>query len=83
MIEHLETIWRQPDDGIWEVRGGLQLFVHSKVMWVTFDRAAQGIEQYGLPGPIEHWRQTRDAIHADVCAKGFNAHRQLHTKLWQ
>ena len=52
MIEHLETIWREPDDGIWEVRGGRRQFVHSKVMaWVAFDRMAQDSERYGLPGP--------------------------------
>lgn len=81
MIEHLETIWQQPDDGIWEMRGGRRLFVHSKVMaWVAFDRVVQDIEQFGLPGPIERWRQTRDAIHADVCAKGFNAHKNSFTQ---
>jgi GH15 family glucan-1,4-alpha-glucosidase len=81
MIEHLETIWQQPDDGIWEMRGGRRPFVHSKVMaWVAFDRVVQDIEQFGLPGPIEHWRQTRDAIHADVCAKGFNTHKNSFTQ---
>lgn len=74
MIEHLESIWQKPDDGIWEVRGGRRHFVHSKIMaWVALDRVVQDIEQYGLPGPLEHWRQVRDAIHADVCAKGFSA----------
>ncbi|WP_428483521.1 glycoside hydrolase family 15 protein [Rhodopila sp.] len=74
LIEHLEAIWQQPDDGIWEVRGGRRHFVHSKVMaWVALDRAVQDIEQYGLPGPVERWREVRGAIHDDVCAKGFNA----------
>lgn len=81
MIEHLETIWQQPDDGIWEVRGGRQHFVHSKVMaWVAFDRVVQDIEQYGLEGPIEHWRRIRDVIHADVCAKGFSARKNSFTQ---
>ena len=81
MIEHLETIWREPDDGIWEVRGGRRQFVHSKVMaWVAFDRMAQDSERYGLPGPIEQWRRTRDAIHADVCAKGFDARKNSFTQ---
>jgi GH15 family glucan-1,4-alpha-glucosidase len=81
MMEHLETIWQQPDDGIWEVRGGRRHFVHSKVMaWVAFDRAVQDVEQYNLPGPIERWRRTRDAIHADVCARGFNARKSSFTQ---
>lgn len=81
MIEHLETIWQQPDDGIWEVRGGRRHFVHSKVMaWVALDRAVQDIEQYGLPGPIDRWREVRDAMHADVCAKGFNASKNSFTQ---
>jgi GH15 family glucan-1,4-alpha-glucosidase len=81
MIEHLETIWRQPDEGIWEVRGGRRHFVHSKVMaWVAFDRVVQDIEQYGLSGPSERWRQVRDAIHADVCARGFSATKNSFTQ---
>ncbi len=81
MIEHLETIWQQPDDGIWEVRGGRRQFVHSKVMaWVAFDRVVQDIEQYHLPGPVDRWRQVRDAIHADVCAKGFSARKNSFTQ---
>ena len=81
MIEHLETIWREPDEGIWEVRGGRRHFVHSKVMaWVAFDRALQDIEQYGLSGPLERWRQVRDAIHVDVCSKGFSANKNSFTQ---
>ncbi len=85
MIEHLETIWEQPDEGIWEVRGGRRHFVHSKVMaWVALDRAVQDIEQNGLSGPIERWRQVRDAIHADVCTKGFQRKQeQLYAELRQ
>ncbi len=72
LIEHLEAIWQQADEGIWEVRGGRRQFVHSKVMaWVAFDRAVQDMEQYGLPGPIERWRKIRDDIHIEVCTKGF------------
>ena len=73
LIEHLETIWQQPDDGIWEVRGPRRHFVHSKVMaWVAFDRAVQDMEQFDLPGPRERWRKVRDQIHQEVCAKGFH-----------
>src|SRR3546814_407915 len=74
LVEHLETIWDQPDDGIWEVRGGRRHFTHSKVMaWVAFDRAVRSAEEFGLHAPLERWRAVRDAIHAQVCDKGFDA----------
>ena len=72
LVEHLETIWREPDDGIWEVRGSRRQFTHSKVMaWVAFDRAVRSIEEFGLKGPVERWRELRDEIHASVCEHGF------------
>jgi len=74
LMEHLERIWAQPDEGIWEVRGPRQHFTHSKVMaWVAFDRAVKSMEQFGLEGPIERWRAVRAEIHASVCEKGFDA----------
>ncbi len=73
LIAHLETIWDQPDDGIWEVRGGRRHFTHSKVMaWVAFDRAVRSIEEFGLEGPLDHWRAVRDTIHQQVCDRGFD-----------
>jgi len=74
LIEHLETIWDQPDDGIWEVRGGRKHFTHSKVMaWVAFDRAIRSSEEFGLEAPLDHWRAIRDSIHRRVCDDGFDA----------
>ena len=74
MTEHLETIWMDPDEGIWEVRSGRRHFIHSKVMaWVAMDRAVKSVEAYGLPGPIDRWRAVRDRIHAEVCERGFDA----------
>jgi len=73
LARRLEQIWQQPDQSIWEVRGAPQHFTHSKVMaWVAFDRAIKSAEMFGLDGPIDHWREVRDQIHADVCAKAFN-----------
>jgi GH15 family glucan-1,4-alpha-glucosidase len=76
VAEHLERIWRDPDEGIWEVRGGRKQFTHSKVMaWVAFDRMA---ELSALVGDQEHarsWRRIADRIHADVLAKGFDTGR--------
>ena len=73
LLEFLSEAWQQPDQGIWEVRGPRQHFTHSKMMaWVAFDRAVKSIERFRLEGPIDRWRQIREAIHAEVCAKGFD-----------
>lgn len=74
LLEFLESNWQQPDEGIWEVRGPRLHFTHSKVMaWVAFDRAVKDARRYGLECPIAHWRQVRDAIHAEVCTKAWDA----------
>jgi GH15 family glucan-1,4-alpha-glucosidase len=76
LLRHLESHWKLPDDGIWEVRGPRRHFTHSKIMaWVAFDRAIKDAERDGLEGPIEKWRRLRSAIHAQVCEKGFNTRR--------
>ena len=74
LLDFLETDWREPDEGIWEVRGPRRQFTHSKVMaWVAFDRAVKAVERYGQPGRLERWRALRDEVHAEVCTRGFNA----------
>ena len=74
LFDWLESSWLEPDEGIWEVRGPRRHFTHSKVMaWVAFDRAVKTVEKLGREGPADRWRATRDAIKADVLAKGFNA----------
>ncbi len=73
LVEHLEAIWQDPDEGIWEVRGGRRQFTASKAMvWAAFDRAVRSIEEFGLDGPLERWRAVRDTVHAQVCEKGFD-----------
>jgi GH15 family glucan-1,4-alpha-glucosidase len=73
LLKHLEKIWREPDEGIWEVRSGRRQFTHSKVMaWVAFDRAVRNAEKFGFEGPVERWRELRKEIHDDVCANGFD-----------
>jgi GH15 family glucan-1,4-alpha-glucosidase len=73
LMEFLEQHWSEPDEGLWEVRGGRRHFVHSKVMcWVAFDRAVRMAEATGMPAPVERWRTLRDAIHAEVCEKGYD-----------
>ena len=77
LLEFLESHWMLPDDGIWEVRGPRRHFTHSKVMaWVAFDRAIKDAESDSLEAPVERWREVRDAIHAEVCEKGFDARKE-------
>ena len=76
LLRFLEANWQQPDEGIWEIRGPRRHFTHSKVMaWVVFDRGIKDVEMFGLDGPVGRWREIRDAIHAQVCALGFDAKR--------
>jgi GH15 family glucan-1,4-alpha-glucosidase len=84
LIEFLEDGWRQPDDGIWEVRGPRRHFTHSKVMaWVAVDRAVRTMEDWpDLDGPLARWRALREAIRAEVCAEGFNAEKGAFTQYY-
>ena len=76
LLAHLEKVWVQPDEGIWEVRGPPRHFTYSKIMaWVAFDRAVKMVEGLGLPGPVEHWRELRSRIHRDVCERGYSERR--------
>ena len=83
MLDHLEQIWEQPDDGLWETRGGRQHFTFSKVMaWVAFDRAISDAETYKLDGPLDHWREVREHIKAQVLEKGFDEKRNTFTQVY-
>jgi GH15 family glucan-1,4-alpha-glucosidase len=73
LMGFVKTMWSEPDDGIWEVRGPRRHFTHSKVMaWVAVDRAIKMVEECGEEGPVDEWKQLRDEIHEQVCAQGFN-----------
>jgi GH15 family glucan-1,4-alpha-glucosidase len=73
LVDVLEARWRDPDEGIWEVRGGARHFTHSKVMaWVGVDRAVRAIELFGFDGPLDRWRELRARIHDEVCREGFS-----------
>lgn len=86
LLDFLESGWRQPDDGIWEVRGPRQHFTHSKVMaWVAFDRAVRILEEYGSPddqSEAAKWSAIRDEIHAEVCAKAYDADRKTFVQAY-
>jgi GH15 family glucan-1,4-alpha-glucosidase len=77
LLEWLADGWREPDSGIWEVRGPPRHFTHSKVMaWVAFDRAVRFCEEFGRAGPVERWRALRDEIRREVLARAWNEDRQ-------
>lgn len=83
IVDFVVKHWEEPDEGIWEIRGPRRHFVHSKIMaWVALDRAVKAVEQFGLVGDVDLWRHTRQAIHDDVCARGFHEGLQAFTQYY-
>lgn len=81
LVEELAEHWDEPDNGLWEIRGPQRHFTHSRVMvWVAFDRAVRAVEEHGLPGPVERWRDLRDRVHAEILDKGFDEQRGTFTQ---
>ena len=83
LLEFLEGSWQEPDNGLWEMRGPRQHFVHSKVMsWAAFDRMVLAVEHFGLDGPVDRWRRFRHDIFEEVCEKGYDADRNTFTQAY-
>jgi GH15 family glucan-1,4-alpha-glucosidase len=83
VIEHVEAIWRQPDDGIWEARGPQRHYTYSKIMaWVVFDRAVRIAERFELEAPVDRWKTIRDEIHREVCERGYDPERRTFTQYY-
>ena len=83
IVDYVETIWRRPDDGIWEARGPQRHYTYSKVMaWVVFDRAVRIAERFELEAPVERWAAVRDEIHAEVCEQGYDPERRTFTQYY-
>ncbi|WP_129358670.1 glycoside hydrolase family 15 protein [Rothia uropygioeca] len=83
LVDWIQQHWQEPDNGLWEMRGPKQHFVHSKVMaWVGVDRAIRAVEQQRLPGDVATWKQLAQAIHADICAHGFDPKRNTFTQFY-
>lgn len=81
LVDELAEHWDEPDNGLWEIRGPQRHFTHSRVMvWVAFDRAVRGVEEHGLPGPVERWRDLRDRVREEVLDKGFDPQRGTFTQ---
>jgi GH15 family glucan-1,4-alpha-glucosidase len=83
LMDFLETGWKEPDDGIWEVRGPRRHFTHSKVMaWYAVDSVLRDLERFGLEGPVDRWKALRSEIHAEICEKGYDAERGVFTQYY-
>lgn len=83
LLEHLEKIWQEPDEGIWEMRGGPKQFTYSKLMaWVAFDRAVLLGEQLEYKAPLDRWREIRSQIHQQICEQGFNRSKNSFVQVY-
>jgi GH15 family glucan-1,4-alpha-glucosidase len=83
LAEYLESAWREPDEGIWEVRGPRRHFTHSKVMaWVAMDRMVKAVERFVVEGPLERWRSVREAIRQDILQNGFDAQQNTFVQYY-
>jgi GH15 family glucan-1,4-alpha-glucosidase len=85
LTEFLESQWEQPDEGIWEVRGGAKQFTHSKMMaWVAFDRAVKLAEsrESSADDEVKRWTKIRDEIHRQVCRRGYNRKVKAFTQYY-
>jgi GH15 family glucan-1,4-alpha-glucosidase len=81
LVTNLGNHWNEPDNGLWEIRGPLRHFTHSRVMvWVAFDRAIKAVERHGLQGPVDRWRELRAAVYAEVMDRGYNTQRGCFTQ---
>jgi GH15 family glucan-1,4-alpha-glucosidase len=83
LVKFVETAWTRPDEGIWEVRGPRRHFTHSKVMaWVAVDRMIKSVEEFGVEGPVDRWKQLRKTMHAEICEKGYDPKRNTFVQYY-
>lgn len=83
LMSFLEENWQRPDNGIWEIRGPLRKFTHSRVMiWAAFDCAVRAVHEFGLDGPVERWESLRDQVHDEIEAHGFDSERNTYTQYY-
>jgi GH15 family glucan-1,4-alpha-glucosidase len=76
LVTELGKHWRDPDNGLWEIRGQARHFTHSRLMaWVAFDRVIRGVEEQGLDGPVEEWRTIREEIREAILKDGYDETR--------
>jgi GH15 family glucan-1,4-alpha-glucosidase len=84
LVDDLAEHWKARDHGLWEIRGPQRHFTHSRVMvWVAFDRAIRAVEEHGLTGAVDRWRQVRDDVRAEILEHGFNRERNTFTQHYE
>jgi GH15 family glucan-1,4-alpha-glucosidase len=83
LMSFVEENWQRPDNGIWEIRGPLRHFTHSRAMlWAAFDCAARAVRDFGLDGPVERWERMRDLVRDEIEEQGFDAERNTYTQYY-
>jgi GH15 family glucan-1,4-alpha-glucosidase len=81
LVEDLAGHWEEPDHGLWEIRGPMRHFTHSRVMvWVALDRAIRAVEQHGFDAPVGKWRELRDTVREEILARGYDEERNSFTQ---
>ena len=81
LVDQLAEHWDEPDNGLWEIRGPLQHFTHSRVMvWAAFNAAIAAVEKHGHPGDVERWREVRELVREEILTKGFNVQKNTFTQ---
>jgi GH15 family glucan-1,4-alpha-glucosidase len=81
LVQNLAEHWDQPDNGLWEIRGPLRHFTHSRIMvWAALDRAVRAVEEWDEEGPVDEWRELRELVRHEILSKGFNTERNTFTQ---
>ena len=81
LMGRLDEVWHKPDQGIWEIRGPARDFTHSRVMvWAAYDRAIRGVEEFGLEGTVEEWRNRRAELRREIERRGYDPERNTFTQ---
>jgi GH15 family glucan-1,4-alpha-glucosidase len=83
ILNHVCDVWREPDEGIWEVRGGPRHFVYSKLMcWVALDRGLRLADKRSFPADRARWLENRDAIYEEIMSRGWSPKRQAFVQAY-
>jgi pentatricopeptide repeat protein len=81
IIDWLADNWDQPDEGVWETRGGRKNFTYGRLMcWVAFDRAIRMARDRGRPGNLDRWTEARDTVYSQIMERGWNTKRDAFTQ---
>ena len=83
ILSFVEDNWKRPDHGMWEIRGPVRHFTHSRAMlWAAFDCGVRAVRTYGLTGPDDRWEELRDEVREEIETKGFDQRRNSYTQYY-